>query len=189
MKHLGVRRGGIKCNACSPALGRQRRHTTGWRWLRWRRSDLKRELDIGGNGAPGHQAEILEHHAGVLARLEHRSAVDGNRALIGPNQARYNAQERGLPAAARAEQGDELSLATLALTRSSATIMSACKSRPLKNLLTLLNSTIGRAASAKRAVAGPSAFIWCEWPMSFNAATWQDCSSSAGDLISPRRAS
>src|SRR6266516_545554 len=39
--------------------------------------DLERELDIAHHCAPRQQAEILEHHARVLARTRHRRACDG----------------------------------------------------------------------------------------------------------------
>ena len=35
--------------------------------------DLEREFDVAQHGTPGQQAEILEHHAGVLARGRHRA--------------------------------------------------------------------------------------------------------------------
>ena len=73
--------------------------------------ELERELDIAEHRAPRQQAEVLEHHAGVLARARHRRSFDGDMALVRRDEAGGEPQQRGLAAAARAEQRDELTLA------------------------------------------------------------------------------
>ena len=73
--------------------------------------DLERELDIAHHRAPRQQAEILEHHAGVLARPAHRRSGDGDAALVRRNQPGGEPQQGRLPAPARAQQRDELALA------------------------------------------------------------------------------
>jgi hypothetical protein len=73
--------------------------------------DLERELDIAEHGAPRQQAEVLEHHAGVLARAGDRRAGNGDAALVGGDQSGREPQQRGLPAAARPQQRDQLALA------------------------------------------------------------------------------
>ena len=70
--------------------------------------ELQRELDVADHRAPRQQAEVLEHHAGVLARLRHRRSFDGDATFVRRDQSGGEPQQRGLAAAARAEQRNEL---------------------------------------------------------------------------------
>jgi hypothetical protein len=73
--------------------------------------DLERELDVAHDGAPRQQAEILEHHAGILARTRHQRPGDGDAALVRGDEPGGEPQQGRLAAAARAQQRDQLALA------------------------------------------------------------------------------
>ena len=83
--------------------------------------DLERELDVAHHGAPGQQAEILEHHAGVLARRRHRRSVDGDAALVGAMRPAVSRSSVVLPQPLGPSSVTSSPLRTVALTRSSAT--------------------------------------------------------------------
>src|SRR5437764_1787142 len=73
--------------------------------------DLERKLDVTQDGAPRQQPEILEHHAGVLARAGDRHAGDGDVALVRPDQPGGEPKQGRLAAPARSQQRDQLALA------------------------------------------------------------------------------
>ena len=50
--------------------------------------NLQRKLDIGLDGAPRQQAEILKYHAGVFARLGERCARHDDFSLVGSRKTR-----------------------------------------------------------------------------------------------------
>src|SRR5262249_33171028 len=62
------------------------------------------------HAAPRHQARRLEHEAVVAAGPRDLAPADPHRACALADQPADDAQQRGLAAAARAEQGDELAL-------------------------------------------------------------------------------
>ena len=74
-------------------------------------ADLARDLGtdqrVGQHGAPGQQAVVLEHEAAVAAGPVERAAVEQDRAGARRLEARDDAQERGLAAAARPDDRDE----------------------------------------------------------------------------------
>ena len=76
-----------------------------------RASSLESPGDVAGDGLPGKERELLEHHAAIRAGAGHRIAVDADRAGVGIDEAAHDVQERALAAAARADHGDELALA------------------------------------------------------------------------------
>ena len=63
---------------------------------------------------------MLEHHAAVVAAAVDLAAVDGDAAAGRRIEAHGDAQRRGLAAAGRSDQRDDLAVVTLKLTRSSA---------------------------------------------------------------------
>jgi hypothetical protein len=71
--------------------------------------DLEREGDVVENRAPGKGRFLLEHHADGRVRSGNALAADGDGALIGAEQAADDVEHGRLPAAGRADQGQEFS--------------------------------------------------------------------------------
>ena len=72
-------------------------------------AQVERELDVGERGLPRQQGRVLEHHADLVGHgRRNRLTVDAGLAAGRPDQARQDLQQRGLAAAARSDQGDEL---------------------------------------------------------------------------------
>ncbi len=71
---------------------------------------LEAELYIAERGSPWQQVRLLEHEAAVAAGAVHHMAVEPDGAAVEPDQALDDAQQRGLAAAAFADQRDDLVL-------------------------------------------------------------------------------
>lgn len=72
--------------------------------------DLEAELDVPARGAPGKERELLKQHTAVAPGLRHLSAVHVDGAARRGLEARGNEEERGLAAAGRAKDAEELTL-------------------------------------------------------------------------------
>ena len=70
--------------------------------------DLQSMPDIPPHGAPRQDGELLKDDAALASRAAHRLAVALDRAFARPNEAGNRLEQRGLAAAARAHEGDEL---------------------------------------------------------------------------------
>src|SRR6266567_2091449 len=70
--------------------------------------DLEPVADVAAYRAPRQDRELLEHHAAIAARPAHGRAVARNGSLGGAQEAGDRLEQRGLAAAARPHQGDEL---------------------------------------------------------------------------------
>ncbi len=73
----------------------------------------QREGHVLADRLPGEEAELLEHHRRLPRRPADHFAVELDRALVGEDEAVEDAQQRGLAAAARAEQAHEFVLMDL----------------------------------------------------------------------------
>ena len=69
---------------------------------------LERIGDVVRDGPPREEARLLEDEPDPRIRLDDRAAVERDRAALGGEQARGDAQERRLAAAVRADQRDDL---------------------------------------------------------------------------------
>ena len=72
---------------------------------------LQAEHHVLQGGEPGQQFGVLEHHAAVVAAAVHLAAVDGDAAADRRVEPHGDAQRRGLAAAGRADQRDDLAVA------------------------------------------------------------------------------
>src|SRR5919197_2854926 len=72
--------------------------------------DFQRKLHVAHDGAPRQQAEILEHHARILARTGNGGAGDGDAALVRRDQPGGEPQQGRLAASARSQERDQLAL-------------------------------------------------------------------------------
>ncbi len=72
---------------------------------------LQPEHDVLLGGQPRQQLGVLEHHAAVVAAAVHLAAVDRDAAAIGRIEPHGDAQRRGLAAAGRPDQRDDLAVA------------------------------------------------------------------------------
>ena len=72
--------------------------------------DLERKVDVGVEVAPGQEVRLLEHHADLRVRAGHRLAVEQHLAGGEAMQPGHRPQERGLAAAGRADDRDDLAV-------------------------------------------------------------------------------
>ena len=77
------------------------------------RLELERKHHVAFDRAPREKAVFLKDHAARSARTGLRGAVDPDLAARGRREAREGAQQRRLPASARADEADELALRDL----------------------------------------------------------------------------